>query len=147
MTAEKKKEIVEHFEETYQVSLAVQKPFGEAIQEIMKIKNLTVSEAMNRTGLNRNIFSTMKKPGCNIELRLVISMCIGFQLDAVSTHLLLESAGLSFNMSNPIHRAYLYVIEYYKDTDIETCNGILECLGVPESKRLGSYERKPYKKG
>ena len=88
----------------------------------------------------------MQKADSNIELNLVISVCVGFKLDTVSTRLLLESAGLGFNMNNRVHRAYLYIIEYFKDANIETCNEILEYLGVPKSKRLGSCERGPYKK-
>lgn len=143
----KKQEIIEDFEKAYAVSTAVQKPFGEAILEIMRIKGFKgPSDFMKCTGLNRNIYTTMQKPDNNIELDLVISICVGFKLDTVSTRLLLESAGLGFNMNNRIHRAYLYIIEYFKDADIETCNEILEYLGVPKSKRLGSCERGPYKK-
>lgn len=142
-----KEHIAQEFNEAYEVSQAVQKPFGEAVLDVMRIKGLKgAGDFTEHTGLNRNIFYTMQKADSNIELNLVISICIGFKLDTVSTHLLLQSAGLSFNMNNRVHRAYLYVIEYYKETDIDTCNKILEYLDIPESKRLGSSTRKPYKK-
>lgn len=150
LSDEEKKEkerIAKDFKERYQLSLAVQKPFGQAVCDIMRMKGLkTAKEFEEYTGLNRNIYYTMKKPNCNIEMQLVISICIGFKLDTVSTQLLLESAGLDFNMNNLYHRAYLYIIEYYKDKSIENCNKVLEYLGVPASKRLGSYERGAYKK-
>lgn len=139
------KKVIDEFNETYKVSKAVQKPFGKAIKEVMQIKGLSIADAVECTGLNRNIFYTMQKPECNIELNLVISLCVGFKLDTVSTQLLLQSAGLGFNLNNRIHRAYLYLIEYYKETDIQTCNEILEYLDVPKWKRLGSHERGPYK--
>ena len=145
MDEKKKNDIIKDFNEVYEMATVVQKPFGEAVQEIMDKRNLSVSDAVELTGLNRNIFYTMKKPECNIEMNLVISLCIGFQLDTVSTQLLLQSAGRSFNLNNREHRAYLYLIEYYKDTDIETCNEILECLNIPNFKQLGSYERGAYK--
>lgn len=138
---------LKNFEEIYAVSTAVQKPFGDAVLEVMRIKGLKGAEAFSeKTGLNRNIYYTMQKADCNIELNLVISICIGFELDTVSTQLLLQSAGLGFNLNNKIHRAYLYIVEYYKDATLEVCNEILECLGIPKSKQLGSYERGEYKK-
>ena len=142
-----KKFIINDFEEAYEVSTAVQKPFGEAVLEVMRIKGLNgPSDFAEYTGLNTNVYYTMQKQDCNIELNLVISICVGFNLDTVSTQLLLQSAGLGFNLNNRIHRAYLYIVEYYKDATIEECNETLEILGVPASKRLGSYERGPYKK-
>lgn len=142
-----KKFIIKNFEETYEVSAAVQKPFGEAVLEVMRIKGLSgPNDFAECTGLNTNIYYTMQKPDCNIELDLVISICVGLKLDTVSTQLLLQSAGLGFNLNNRIHRAYLYIVEYFKDQTIEECNETLEILGVPASKRLGSYERGPYKK-
>lgn len=144
---EQKQKVIQDFEEAYAVSTAVQKPFGEAILEVMRIKGLDgPSDFEKYTGLNKNIYYTMQNKDSNIELNLVISICVGFGLDTVSTRLLLESAGLGFNMNNRLHRAYLYIIENYKNTDIETCNEILEYLDVPKTKRLGSYERGPYKK-
>ncbi|MBQ3135775.1 MAG: hypothetical protein IJB75_08240 [Oscillospiraceae bacterium] len=137
---------IKEFEEAYAVSQAVQKPFGEAVLEVMKLKGLEGPSAFSKhTGLNRDIYYTMQKPDKNIELNMIISICIGFQLDTVSTNLLLHSAGFGFNMSNRIHRAYLYLIEYYKGHDISECNKILEYLDVPPFKRLGSSERGPYK--
>ena len=142
-----KSDVVKDFDEIYAVSQAVQKPFGEAVIEVMRIKGLNgPADFTEYTGLNRNIYYTMQKPDSNIELNLVISICVGFQLDTVSTQLLLQSAGLGFNLNNRIHRAYLYIIEYYKDTGLDNCNEILKCLDVPESKRLGSSERGAYKK-
>lgn len=145
MNEKNKNEVLEEFNETYKMSTIVQKPFGEAIREIIKTKGLTIKQASELTGLNEGIFYSMRRPNPHIEIRLVISICIGFKLDSVSTQLLLQSAGCGFNMNNRIHRAYLYVIEYYKDSDIEYCNEILECLGIPKSKRLGSASRGPYK--
>lgn len=140
-----KEYINNNFEETYLISTAVQKPFGKAVLEVMQIKGLKgPSDFTEYTGLNPNIYYTMQKSNCNIELNLVISICIGFNIDAVSTQLLLQSAGCGFNLNNRIHRAYLYLIEYYKGADIDECNDILEILNVPETKQLGSYERGPY---
>ncbi len=142
---QQREQTIKDFQEIYEISQAVQKPFGEAVLAMMKIRGLEGAKAFSEcTGLNRNIYYTMQKPDCNIEMQLVISICVGFKLDTVSTQLLLESAGLGFNLNNPNHRAYLYIIEYYKDTDIETCNKILEYLDIPASKRLGSYERGAY---
>lgn len=147
MIKENEKQIIlSEFNDAYEISTIVQKPFGQAVKEIMEKKKISITEATELTGLNRNFFYTMLKPDCNIEIKMVISICLGFQLDTVSTQLLLQSTGCGFNMNNRIHRAYLYIIEHYKDADIETWNDILCTLGVPKHLLLGSTERGVYKK-
>ena len=54
---------------------------------------------------------------------------------------LLQSAGLAFRLDNPEHLAYLFLLEYCMDYSVEQCNKILEKLGIPKTKRLGSYGR------
>jgi hypothetical protein len=140
----------------YEEADDIQRPFGETVKSIMIKQGITkkwggqeiidTNSAAELTGLNEGIFkSTMYKPDCTISMSLVISMCIGFMLGSVFTSMLLNSAGLHFRLTNPEHIAYLFLLEHCKDSDIEECNAILEHLGIPKTKQLGSTERGEYK--
>lgn len=103
---------------------------------------LDVPKATELTGLNANVFRTnMHRSECVVDMGTVISMCIGFKLSPILTDRLLQSAGLAFRLDNPEHLAYLFLLEYCMDYSIEQCNKILEKLGIPKTKRLGSYGR------
>lgn len=139
-------------ESIYVEAPLMQKSFGETVEEIMTELGITkmwggrkildVAKAEELTGLDRNIFRrTMYKRDCTVDMSLVISMCIGFQLSSQFTGWLLSTAGLHFRLDNPDHLAYIFLLEYCKGYDIKTCNEILEQLGVKPSKWLGSRRR------
>ena len=136
----------------YAEAPAVQKSFGETVEDIMRIQGLTkmwrgeeildVPTASELTGLNSGIFhANMYKPDCTVDMALVISMCIGFKLGPALTQRLLQSAGLTFRFENPEHIAYIFLLEYCKDFTIEQCNEFLQSLGIKRTKQLGSYRR------
>lgn len=131
---------------------AVQKSFGQTVEEIMITQGLVkkwgkrtildVNEAARLTGLNADIFRVnMFKPNCAIDMGLVVSICIGFKIGSILTNRLLTSAGLEFRLSNPEHLAYIFLLEHCNDLSVYECNEILEYLGVPQARRLGSYHK------
>lgn len=130
----------------------VQKPFGDTVEDIMRSLGLTkkwggkeildTKAASELTGLNSEIFRVnMYKPNCTIDMALIISICIGFKLSPILTQRLLLSAGMDFRLSNPEHLAYIFLLEHCNELDIEECNNILEYLGVPRTRQLGSHGR------
>lgn len=130
----------------------VQKPFGETVEGIMKSLGLTkkwgkreildVNTASELTGLNPEIFrKNMYKPSCVIDMALIVSICIGFKLSPILTQKVLLSAGMDFRLSNPEHLAYIFLLEHCNELDIDECNKILEYLGVPKTRQLGSRGR------
>lgn len=136
----------------YKEASAIQKSFGEIVATIMKEKGFTklwhgnsildIPRASKLTGLNPGVFRTnMYRPNCVVDMSLIMSMCIGFKLSPVLTERLLQSAGLSFRFDNPEHLAYLFLLEYCRDFSVAECNEILAKLGIPKTKRLGSYGR------
>ncbi len=142
----------------YAEAPAVQKTFGKCVEDIMVSQGLTkkwgidietgepkykldIPTAVQLTGLNRNVFYNMYKLNAVVDISMVVSMCIGFNLNETFTHELLHSAGLSFRLDNPEHQAYLFLLQYCKDMPIEDCNDILEKIGVPKARRLGSYSK------
>lgn len=158
-------EAKEALDKIYSEATIVQKPFGETVEEIMKSQKITKKwgaikeridingvpaytikdniiidkkKAEELTKLNYSVFTRMYKPNCTIDMALIISMCIGFKLSPVLAQRLLQSAGLDFRLDNPDHIAYLFLLEHCKDYTIDECNEVLEKLGVPETRRLGS---------
>lgn len=83
----------------------------------------------------------MWKTNCVVDMSLVVSMAIGFKLGPVLTDRLLQSAGLAFRLDNPEHIAYMFLLEYCRDLDVEKCNKILDSLGIGRSRQLGSHHR------
>ena len=135
---------------------AVQKSFGETVEDIMRQKKLTkkwgnrvildAKRAADLTELNEYIFRrNMYKNNCVIDMGLIISLAVGFELDLISTQRLLQAAGLDFRLENPEHIAYLFLLDQCKGMSVVECNEILTSLGIPETKLLGSRER-PRKK-
>ncbi len=138
--------------ELYKEARAVQRPFGETVEEIMREKGITkrwggkkildVTRAEEVTGLDSEIFrKKMYRADCVPDMATVMSMCIGFKLDSVCANRLLQAAGLTFRLDNPDHIAYLFLLSYCKDWDINQCNEWLEKLGVRKSRQLGSRHR------
>lgn len=139
-------------ERIYAQAPDVQKPFGDTVDDIMRSLGLTkkwggkeildTKVASELTGLNSEIFRrNMYKPNCTIDMALVISICIGFNLSSTLSGSLLRSAGLNFRLSNPEHLAYIFLLEHCNELDIDECNKILEYLGVPKARQLGSHGR------
>lgn len=144
----------QYLKKHYSTDLAVIKPFGTLVEEILLAEGITKKQhgktvidykrASARTGLNENIFRvTMHKPDCTIKLPLVISLCIGLNLSSDLTNQLISAAGLSIRICNPDHRAYLFLLENRMEhgSSIVRCNEILKDAGVKPSRRLGSCGR------
>lgn len=127
-------------------------PFGETVDAIMREIGLTkkwgnevkldIPRAVKLTKLSKGIFQTnMWKSNCVVDMALVISMAIGFQLSNATTNRLLQSAGLAFRLDNPEHIAYMFLLEYCQGMSVEDCNKILNSLGIRKSRQLGSHPR------
>lgn len=147
-----RKEAKDTLEKIYQEAVALTLPFGETVEQIMKIQGITkmyrgkeildVPRAVELTQLNPGIFRTnMYKKDCVVDMALVVTMAIGFRLSSVLTDRLLQSAGLAFRFDNPEHIAYIFLLEYCQDLSVKECNEILDSLGIRKSRQLGSRSR------
>ena len=58
------------------------------------------------------------------------------------TNYLLELKGYKLMVDNKVHRAYAFLIENFKGSDIEDCNTILAKMGVEEKDFLGTKSTK-----
>ena len=71
------------------------------------------------------------------NMRSIIAFCIACNLDMLMTITLLESLGLSFKKTDPVHYAYCYLIVNCRGESIDKCNEILKDLKIEEKYFLG----------
>ena len=136
----------EAFEKAYDLSSDGQKAYGQIVAGMMKKLNIDATRAAKQTGLNKNLFMCLDKPGGSIQKRFVVSIAVGFGLDVHMTEYILEACGMRFCSYDRVDMAYIHIIENYKGADIETCNGVLKELGIEGKYMLGELERGFYKK-
>lgn len=136
----------------YNEAAAVQRPLDETIDEILCAQGLVkqyhgktiidYARASKLTKLNQGVFrKSIRNTNANIDMSIVMSICIGLKLSSVLTDRLLQSAGLAFRLDNPEHLAYIFLLEYCKDLDIDQCNQLLKDLHIRKERWLGSHGR------
>ena len=140
------------FEEDYQITAEMQKTCGQIIYGIVAKKGLKsarktqyeidVKKVMELTGLNQNTIYLLNNPErCKLTKAQIVSFSIGLDLDVHATAYLLAANGMVFNTNNRVDKAYVHLIEKYRDRGIDDCNAILRDLGIEEKHFLGAHER------
>lgn len=148
-----KDKLKEAIKNLYSETSSVQKPLSETVDDILRAQGfekqchgkiiLDFARASKMTKLNPDVFrKSIRNPNANIDMSIIMSICIGLRLSPILTDRLLQSAGLAFRLDNPEHLAYIFLLEYCKDFTIDQCNQLLEDLGVRKERRLGSHGRK-----
>jgi hypothetical protein len=131
---EKRKE----FEAQYAEHQQLTPTFWQRAYEIMQAKKWNTTIFCNRTGLNEVVFSRAKNNHNSLpDVRTVISICSGLDLDIGLTNELLSLAGHSLSNSRE-HQAYAFVITGYKGRSLDEKNEFLRSIDVHE---LGSKQR------
>lgn len=145
-------ELKQALTDLYNEAASVQRPLDEMVDEILRAQGfekqyhgkiiIDYAKASRLTKLNQDVFrKSIRNPNANIDMSIVMSICIGLKLSAVLTDRLLQSAGLAFRLDNPEHLAYIFLLEYCKDFDIDQCNQLLKDLGIRKERLLGSHGR------
>jgi len=70
-------------------------------------------------------------------LPILMAICVAMALDMETTELLLGAAGIKLSTAIPLHRAYIYIINYLSGEPIAVCNEFLSRLHFNE---LGSRD-------
>ncbi|MBR4720715.1 MAG: hypothetical protein IK057_03010 [Clostridia bacterium] len=107
----------------------------------MKEKRISEEKFYDNTLLNRNVMYDIKQNKSRPQLRTVITICIGLNLEPYESLELIRTAGYTLSKSLFLDCAYMEIIFNYYDNDIIECNEILEKLGVDEKYHLGSRQR------
>lgn len=125
----------------YQNKLSIDETLYAKIKKIMKEKKISEEKFYDNTLLNRNVMYDIKQNKSRPQLRTVITICIGLNLEPYESLELIRTAGYTLSKSLFLDCAYMEIIFNYYDNDIIECNEILEKLGVDEKYHLGSRQR------
>lgn len=116
------------------------KSFRQMLTEYMWEKNLSAQEVYKRSNLDRRLFSKITgDDGYHPNKRTCMALCIGLQLDADESRMLLERAGWAFNPSKRLDIIVRYAIENGM-YDIDKINAVLYKY---HEEQLGSGWRMP----
>ena len=127
------------FEAQFEESRLLNKSFWQVAYELMEKKKWNTAIFCQATGLNEMVYSRAKNNEDSLpDVRTVISICAGLDLDIIMTNQLLALAGHTLTNSHE-HRAYSFAITGYQGRSIHDRNEFLRSVNVPE---LGSKQRK-----
>ena len=138
------------YEENFAFLCASNEPFHIKMKRIYELTGVDKEDFEEHTGFYGNFFRYITKEDYTPSMSAFISMCMGLSLDYATAESLLSTVKVAFNKTDPLHCAYIYLLESHKGLNIEDCNKILKHLGFHEEKQLlGSFgldERKKAKK-
>ena len=140
------KKLCVDFDRSFEMSLTDKVTFSKRVIEIMEQKHWYTSTFEEKTELTRNIYSDIKSPDYMPTMRIVISICVGLELDIFTTTELLRLSGLVLVPTNRVHYAYNYIIEKCRGMSIRECNEFLEGLEIEETHYLGSHSNEKRKR-
>ena len=124
-------------------SLSITKTFYDEVNNLMERLHLNTTTFCNATELNKTILSDMKKEDYKPQLRTVVTICLGLNLEYIESVELLKVAGYVLVSSRKIDYAYYLLLTKYKNPDLtmEDYNKILAGWGFDKKHYLGSQER------
>ena len=127
----------EEFEAQYAVHKSLTKTFWQRAYEVMEAMHWNSTIFCNRTLLSEKTYSRLKNnTGADIDIRTVMAICVGLDLDISMTNKLLAYAGYVLNSSRE-HQAYIFIITRYRGKSIHERNKFLETLRL---QPLGSRQ-------
>ncbi|WP_052144576.1 ImmA/IrrE family metallo-endopeptidase [Halalkalibacter okhensis] len=128
--AEALRNLREEFDAKYEETKKYTKTFSEKVYEIIEMKKWNSAIFKDKTLLDDMAFSRIKnKKDKAPNLKTVITICVGLDLDLSMTNELLKLAGHSLTSSRE-HSAYSYIITAFSGCSIDERNEVLESLGV-----------------
>ena len=129
------------FLKAYKIKLSVNETLYQRIKRFMKVKNISEEEFYIRANINRNVMYDIKQNKSRPTFRMVITICIGLNLEPDESLELIRLAGYTLSNTLYVDCAYMDLICHYYEYDIYVCNDRLKELGVDEKYHLGSQER------
>ena len=123
--------------------LSISRTFYDEINDLMKKLHLNTTTFCYATELNKTILSDMKRSVYKPQLRTVVTICLGLNLEYIESVKLLESAGYVLVMTIKIDYAYYLLMTKYKHREfvMEDYNKILKGWGFDKKHYLGSQSR------
>lgn len=151
----KKFDYISAFNDCWEETLLRNHKFSDMMNAILKEYGINAGGVFNKkTKVSREGFSRIQK-GQSKEFRTIVSICVGLRLDINTSLELMESAGYTFILGNPLHEAYKSFISNRKRIKlvnkttgaeinhvISACNRKLKEMGFSDSAYLGTVKRK-----
>jgi transcriptional regulator with XRE-family HTH domain len=132
MTIEADKPIKEQFEELTGIIKAMPNSFGDALSELIQLRNYSNEQLAERSFLSEKTIRRLRgDPDYTPKLSAVVAVCIGLNIPPCVSYPLIHRAGLEFNTTK-VHTAYqILLADFYRKTAHE-CNRILDEMGVAQ---------------
>lgn len=100
------------FEESYKILCSINEPLHEKIKKIFEMKKITVSKFERCTGLGRYYYYNFQREGYIPMMSALVSLCMGLNLDLPTAESLLAPTKYSFNYTNRVHCAYVFLLTH-----------------------------------
>jgi len=128
------------FDAKFCLQKSLSKTCWQRIYEILQAKHIYVSAFTGRTHLHENYYYHAKNNYASMpDIRTIIAICAGLDLDIGLTNELLALAGHSLSPTSTEHQAYSFVITGLSGETMDTRNTFLQSYGIPE---LGTKSKK-----
>lgn len=140
MNKNMEEQIRKDFKEKFELTQKHNKTFREHIIQLFSEKGINKENIEEKTGLSLSMYRKLIKTDFMPDMKTVISICVGLELDMAMVETLLDSLAVKFNRNNKKNYAYQYIVTNYTGEDINSCNEILKILGLKGRELLGSTE-------
>lgn len=100
---------------------------AQILMRLMNAKGWRSSTFQQKTGVNQSTYRKIKNsPKQNLELNILVSICVGLELSQETSKKIIEKAHISLNSNDLIYKAYSYILSPAMPKDITACNAFIE---------------------
>lgn len=103
---------------------------GEAIEAILRLRDIQVQEASWQTGIATSQVTRIKSDTHKHTLRLLTQFCAGLGLEPYISRDLIEKARISLTHPTQEEFAYIFIIDTMSGNGIDEINAYLESVGI-----------------
>lgn len=103
--------------------------FADSMEKVMKWRGLNQKQIAEKSKISTRTISRALS-GEHVDLNTVILMCLALQVPYIISEKLLENAGYTLTLSNPVHQYYWYILTYMYTDPIDTINNYLESNNI-----------------
>lgn len=138
---------IEEFNRQFNISRENNKTFAEMIRPIIERTNTyNFCAKTELTEMTFSRFRCLVKPNSKSKylpkLNTFVAFCIGYEIDLPNAITLRRAYGRAFNVTDPVHYAYMYLISHYGGKPISECNDLLRKIGIEEKFLLRENSKK-----
>lgn len=134
-------EFIEEFRKQFEYSKSTHKTFQEMVEPIISHTNTEIF--CEKTELSPATFSRFKNPHYSKtgdeykpSIQALVAFCVGYNIDLPNAVAIRRSYGYTFNITDPVEYAYMYLITHYGGRPISECNELLRKLGFEDKYLL-----------